>query len=70
MRKSPLPPENTFFSVKEIADILSCHPKTVRRWIDAEKLRATKPGRDWRISPEDFRRFLKKRQNMDIVDVL
>lgn len=70
MLNSQLPSSKPFYSVKDVADILDRHPKTIRRWIEAGDLRAIKTGRDWRISRDDFRRFLKDGENTEIADVL
>lgn len=70
MASSPFFTSKSNFSVKEVAEFLGKDPKTIRRWIKAGELRAMKLGRDWLISREDLKRFLKDRQNMDIADVL
>ena len=70
MASSPYLSKRQNFSVKEVAELLGRHPKTIRRWIRAHELRAMKLGRDWLIGREDLKRFLKERQNMDIADVL
>ena len=38
--------------IKDVASILGVHPNTIRRWIKSGKLKATKVGRDWKISEE------------------
>ena len=38
-----------WISVKEASRLAETSPKTIRRWIVAGKLEATKPGSEWRI---------------------
>ena len=45
------------YTVQELAEILSLHPKTVQRFIREGKLKATKIGREWRVQKEDLREF-------------
>lgn len=41
-------------TVPEAAAQLRVDPATVRRWITAGRLRASKPGRDYRIAQADL----------------
>jgi excisionase family DNA binding protein len=50
-----------WLSVEEIAHELNVHPDTVRGWIRTKKLRAFKFGRDYRVKPEDYQKFLDAR---------
>lgn len=45
------------YSVAQAAEILTLHPKTVRRFIRDGRIRANKVGREWRIRREDLREF-------------
>ncbi|HYB04075.1 MAG TPA: excisionase family DNA-binding protein [Nitrososphaerales archaeon] len=38
------------FTIEEAAELLTCHPETLRREIRAGRLKAAKIGRDYRIS--------------------
>jgi excisionase family DNA binding protein len=61
----PPPPDETagpLFTIAEVADRLRVNEKTVRRWIDTQELPAFKLGRQWRISEQGLRRFLRMRQ--------
>lgn len=49
--------EHTYFTVDEVARMLSIHPKTIQRYIREGKLAATKIGKSWRISGHDLSRF-------------
>lgn len=50
-------------TVHETAEKLRVKESTVRSWIRAEKLRAIKFGREWRISMKDLERFLNENAN-------
>ena len=47
------------YTVKEAADLLHCHENTIRREIKRGKLKASKIGRDWRISRADLQSYWK-----------
>lgn len=49
---------NDFLTVDQFAQILDMHPRTVRRYIREEKLKATKVGGEWRIRREDAEVFM------------
>jgi len=49
------PTNATYLSVKEVAQLFRVSPKTVRRWITARTLPATRLGRDWRIARADLK---------------
>lgn len=36
-------PEKKFYTVEEVAELLRCHAKTIRRRIQAKQMLATKP---------------------------
>lgn len=55
MTSLPFPETATYLSVADVAILLRVSTKTVRRWIKAGKLPATKLGRDWRIARTDLR---------------
>ena len=46
------------YSVRETAQILSLNEETLRRYIKAGKIRASKIGKVWRIQEEDIKAFL------------
>ncbi len=46
-----------YYTVDQIAQMLSIHPKTIQRYIREGKLNATKLGKSWRISGHDLSRF-------------
>ncbi len=46
--------EERFYTVQEVAEKLSVHEETVRRWIKSGKLKAERFGRAWRIRESDL----------------
>ena len=44
--------------VEEVAEYLQIHPATVLKWIKAEKLKAYKVGREWRIKRDELESFM------------
>lgn len=48
--------------VQEVADELGVDVQTVRRWIHAGRLRAFKPGKEYRIQERDLEEFLRARE--------
>ncbi len=59
-RHRPLP-EPDFFTVEIVAAKLSCHPKTIRRRIEAGLLKATRDGGRYLIKPADYYVYLHQR---------
>jgi excisionase family DNA binding protein len=51
-----------YFTVEDIAEELSVSVDTVRNWIKQGKLEAYKVGRDYRISREQFEKFMEERR--------
>jgi excisionase family DNA binding protein len=49
----------TFYTVEQVARLLELHPKTVQRYIREGRLRASKPGKRWRISGHDLSLFVE-----------
>lgn len=56
---------NQFLSIYEVATILGLHHKTVRGFISSGKLKATKVGKQWRITKEDLDVFMGKDTTFD-----
>jgi len=48
--------ENKFLTVEEVADALRIHRATVTRWIKEKRIPASKVGRRWLISEEDYQK--------------
>ena len=49
-----------FFTAQELADKLGINIMTIYRYIKGEKLKAYKTGKEFRISKEEFNKFLNK----------
>lgn len=61
MHELPFSKSASYISVKECAVFLGVSTKSIRRWITAGKLPATKLGRDWRIAKSDLKALLAAR---------
>ncbi|NDR55681.1 MULTISPECIES: helix-turn-helix domain-containing protein [Aliiruegeria] len=70
MADLPFDPHAKYLTVKEVAALFRICPKTVRRWIDAGELAATKPGGHWRIARADLKALAAARGNRGLADVL
>lgn len=61
--------DDKLLTVKEVAEYLRKHPRTIRRWIEAKKLKAQPiPGRgrigtEYLIKKSDLDTFLKDQQD-------
>lgn len=53
--------DDKWYSVEQIADMLNFHPRTLRRYINEGKLRASKVGKEYRISGHDLSVFIEGR---------
>ena len=51
--------EKKYYTVNEIANILSLHQKTIQRYIREKKLKANKIGKAWRIEEKELETFAK-----------
>ena len=66
----PLPRTAHSLTVKEVAEFVRAHPKTIRRWIAKGDLPATCIGRDWRIARVDLNAFMNAKGVRGLVNVL
>lgn len=48
---------NKYYTVEQIAEMLTMHPKTIQRYIREGKLRAAKVGKSWRVTGHDLSVF-------------
>ncbi|GFZ32584.1 2-hydroxyacid dehydrogenase [Clostridium zeae] len=55
--------EEKLYTIDQVAEILGMHHKTIRKFITEGKLRASKVGKQWRISGHDLSLFM---ENSDI----
>jgi len=51
--------EDKFYTINQVAEILDMHHKTIRNFISDGKLRASKVGKQWRVSDDDLNSFMK-----------
>lgn len=51
-------PRTQLLTIRQVADHLQVCERTVRRWIQEDKLKAMKIGRGWRVHPRDLDRLL------------
>ena len=49
------------YTAAEVAEICHVTVETVREWIKQDKIKATRPGREYLIDEEDLRAFLKEK---------
>jgi len=54
--------EKEFYTAHELAEKLGLNVMTIYRYIKAGKLKAHKIGKEFRISKNEFERFLKNTQ--------
>lgn len=54
-----------YYTVEQVSDLLSMHPKTIQRYIREGKLQAKKVGKGWRITGHDLSVFT---EGADVVD--
>lgn len=48
-----------YYTVEQVAELLTMHPKTIQRYIREDKLKAKKVGKSWRIDEQDLREYMK-----------
>jgi len=52
--------EDKFYTIDQIAELVGMHHKTIRKFISEGKLRASKVGKQWRISAHDLSMLMEK----------
>ncbi len=58
-------PKGEWLSVEDIAAELNIPVNTVRGWIRSKRLKAYKPGKEYRVKRGDLDRFLEESSNID-----
>lgn len=53
--------QRPLMTVDQIATRLNVTPHTVNRWLRDGDLAGYKVGKEWRVEPDDFERFLRER---------
>lgn len=59
--------QNQYYTVEQISELLSIHPKTIQRYIREGKLRASKIGKSWRVTGHDLSVFTESAKNTGII---
>lgn len=57
--------DNRIFTVEEVAKILEMHPRTIRRYIRDDVLKAKKIGGQWRVKSKDLMNFMDDEENVE-----
>jgi excisionase family DNA binding protein len=52
-------PAPIFYTTEEIADLLKISAKTVREMIKSKRLQAVRVGKEYRITEEQIRQYIK-----------
>lgn len=53
--------EATYYTIKEVADLLKVAYLTVYRWIQSGKIIAIRAGKQHRISKDELEKFVKNK---------
>lgn len=61
-KKGEVAVNKQYYTVEDIAKELEVSVDTIRNWIKSGRLEAFKVGRDYRISREQFQRFMDERR--------
>lgn len=56
------------YSVRDVAEMFDVDPESVRRWIRAGELKASKVGRGYRISRPDLRDYYQRKGGSELFD--
>lgn len=56
------------YTVHEIAETLKLDAETIRRYINSEKIRAYKIGKEWRVKESDLLEFIERQSNISKED--
>ena len=55
---------NKYYTVDQIAELLTLHPKTVQRYIREGKIIAQKVGKRWCVSENNLNKFTGLKRNL------
>ena len=55
--------EIRLYTLQEVADVLRVSRQTIYNYVTAKRLRATKYGKEYRVTEEDLRQFIKDGKN-------
>ena len=51
-----------YYRIGQVAYLLNCHEKTVRRWVQEGRLKETRIGSTVRFSPDEVTRLIRAHQ--------
>ena len=51
------------YTLQEVADVLRVSRQTIYNYVTAKRLKASKIGKEYRVTEEDLQDFLKKGRN-------
>jgi len=51
------------FTLQEVADVMKVSRQTIYNYVTAKKLKATKYGKEYRVTEEDLKAFIAKGHN-------
>ncbi len=52
------------YTLQEVADYLRVSRQTIYNWVGAGKIKASKCGKEYRITEQDLQDFMKKGRNI------
>lgn len=58
----------SMYTVYEVAETLKLDAETIRRYINSEKIRAYKIGKEWRVKESDLLEFIERQSNISKED--
>lgn len=58
----------SMYTVYEVAETLKLDAETIRRYINSEKIRAYKIGKEWRVKDSDLLEFIERESNISKED--
>lgn len=56
-------PDIKLYTLQEVADILKVSRQTIYNYVTIKKLKATKYGKEYRVTEENLREFIEKGRN-------
>lgn len=54
--------QDQYYSIEEVAKMLKVAYLTVYRWVQADKLKACKAGKQYRIKKSDLDKFIERKK--------
>lgn len=55
--------EIKLYTLQEVADVMKVSRQTIYNYVTAKKLKATKYGKEYRVTEEDLQHFIKNGHN-------